>query len=77
MVGLAFGFDVSVYGEDFHGPPSFLHWDTCYKVLQAALIMLNAVDPPHLINYHDMIQEYSNTFGEDCWALLYQSKFRF
>ena len=77
MVGLAIGTDGLLYRDEFKGPPTFAHWDACFKVLMCALIMMNSVDPPHLIAYRDLISEYVTTFGETCWAVIYQADFRF
>ena len=41
------------------------------------MIMLDACDPPHLVRYAKYIKTLAQTYGQECWALIYQSEARF
>jgi hypothetical protein len=46
-------------------------------VFMAAMIMLNACSPPHLLAYASHIAQYARRYGQQCWALIYQVETRF
>lgn len=39
--------------------------------------MLDACDPPHLVKYAKYIKTLAMTYGQACWALIYQAEARF
>ena len=75
--GMILGDDLSLRNHGMKGPPTFEHWSACWAVFQAAMIILDACDPPHLVAYARHIQNFSRTYGPACWALIYQAEWRF
>ena len=45
-------------------------------VFASALIMLNQVMPPVIFRYRDHIKKLVTTYGENCWAIIYQADVR-
>ena len=77
MVGLQFDLEGNLFRGELKGPPTIAHWFACWKVLQCALILINAVDSNHLIDYGQKILDMAAYYGEACWPVLYQAEFRF
>ena len=75
--GMILGGDLSLRNHEMKGPPTFERWSACWAVFQAAMIMLDACDPPHLVAYARHIQNFSRTYGPACWALIYQAEWKF
>ena len=75
--GLVIGPGNVLIEQELKGPPGFEHWSPSWAVFQCGMISADACLPPFLIAYHDMIKDFSITYGERCWPLLHQQDVRF
>ena len=55
---------------------SYDQWQACYMVFRTAMIMLEYATPSALDSYRDHIRSYATRFGNQCWALIYQTDTR-
>ena len=56
---MVIGGDMSMRTQELKGPPTYEHWQASWNVCQAAMIMLGACVPPHLVAYARLIQNHS------------------
>ena len=76
LSGLAFGEKGVLRNVEIYGPPTFAHWEACYKCLRTGLIGWKAVGLGRLEGYYGMMKRYSDRYGPACWCLLYQADVR-
>ena len=61
---------------EIKGPPSIDVWIESYMVMRTGLISFGALSLGRLEEYSDKIVHYSNRYGPEVWALLYQADVR-
>ena len=76
LSGATFKPDGSISNIELFGPADFDMWMACYRLLEVALIMLDAVDLGKLQQYRDMMTRYHQRYGNSVWHLLYQADVR-
>ena len=55
------------------GPKSYDEWWKCWRVLEVALLLLDAVKPESLRSYADRIRQFNADYGHRCWFIIYQA----
>ena len=76
LSGLQFGADGALRNVELNGPLDLDMWISCYRLLEAAFVMLDIVDLGPLQRYREMIVSYARRYGPTVWHLLYQADTR-
>ena len=58
---------------ELFGPPDVHMWKASFTLLQAGLLMFEAVDCGNLLAYAEKIEKYANIYGDQVWHLIYQA----
>ena len=58
------------------GPSTFHAWYQAFKVLRAALLLLDAVDAERLDAYSELVRGFVQQFGDDAWWIIYRAESR-
>ena len=74
--GVRIGSDGKLESISLDGPAALEMWQSCYKVFKTACIMFDTIDPSRIDEYHDLIKGYSDRYGKECWAIIYQADVR-
>jgi hypothetical protein len=62
--------------HDLPGPPDFESWWKSWLVLKCTLLLLDAVQPERLEHYGEHLRSFLNTYGAECWFIIYQADVR-
>ena len=62
--------------QDLPGPPDFESWWKSWLVLKCTLLLLDAVQPERLEHYGEHLRSFINTYGAECWFIIYQADVR-
>jgi hypothetical protein len=62
--------------QELPGPPDFDSWWKSWLVLKCTFLLLQAIRPERLEQYGEHLRSLLNTYGTECWFLIYQADTR-